>query len=57
MAEENKKDNELQNTSNSNSNNGAQINPMQLVQTKPLTTIVQFSEDQVKKSDGKGSGN
>ena len=57
MAEENKNENELQNTSNSNSNNGAQINPMQLVQTKPLTTIVQFSEDQVKKSDGKESGN
>lgn len=57
MAEENKKDDELQNTSNSNSNNGAQINPMQLVQTKPLSTIVQYSKDQVKKSGGKESGN
>ena len=57
MSEKDKNNNESQNSSNSTTNTETQISPMQLVQMKPLSTIVQFSEDQAKKSDGKESGN
>ena len=62
MAENENQTNELNSTSNSNTSNSnisneTQISPMQLVQTKPLSTMVQFSEDKGKKSDGKESGN
>ena len=57
MSEEDKNNNESQKSSNTNTKNETQVNPMQLVQAKTLSTIVQFSEDQVKKSGGKESGN
>ncbi|WP_025434969.1 hypothetical protein [Peptoclostridium acidaminophilum] len=39
-----------------NTNSGPQHNPMQTVQTKPLSTILQYSEDQAKKTERKDSG-